>query len=107
MHVVFQPDAKVFPGVSGVTHFRVNQLGLRGPELQRAGPTYKIVAGGGSTTLSRMLDGPKSWPEQLMREMNARQQRMPVWDGKAGVNGHNAVHHITMLGELPVFGQAH
>ena len=106
MHVVFQPDPKVFPGVSGVTHFRVNQLGLRGPELQQAGSIYKIVTVGGSTTLSLMLDGPKTWPEQVMREMNARQQRMPVWVGNAGVNGHNAVHHLTMLRELPVLRQA-
>ena len=99
-HVVFQPDPAVFPGVSGVTHFRVNELGFRGPALNRADAAYTIVAVGGSTTLSLMLDGPKTWPEQLMQELNARQAKTPVWVGNAGVNGHTAVHHLTMLRHL-------
>ncbi|PYN31186.1 MAG: hypothetical protein DMD98_17545 [Candidatus Rokuibacteriota bacterium] len=105
-HVVFRPDPEVFSGVSGVAHFHVNELGLRGPTLDRAGSAYKIVAVGGSTTLSLMLDGSKTWPEQLMQEMNARQQGTRVWVGNAGVNGHTAVHHLTMLRHLTILAQA-
>jgi hypothetical protein len=104
--VVFRPDLRVFPGVSAVTHFRVNELGLRGPALDHPASVYKIVAVGGSTTLSLMLDGPKTWPEQLMEEMNAGQHQTAVWVGNAGVNGHTAVHHLTLLRHLPILRQA-
>jgi hypothetical protein len=106
LHLVFQPDPKVFPGISGITHFRVNELGLRGPALNDLHSAYKIVAVGGSTTLGLMLDDSKTWPEQLRQEMNTGQQKKRVWVGNAGVNGHNTIHHLTMLRHLTILRRA-
>ncbi len=99
--LTYQPDPRILPGVTGASHFSVNEVGLRGPSLPRQRPVYKIVAVGGSTTLCLMLDDIEGWPGQLMQEMNLRQRALPVWVGNAGVNGHTAVHHLTLLRTLP------
>ncbi len=105
MHFVSQPNTSVLPGVSQVAHFRVNELGLRGPSLPSQNHVYRIVAVGGSTTLCLLLDDAATWPQQLMQEMNTRQDRVPVWVANAAVNGHTVVHHLTMLQSLPILGE--
>lgn len=102
MRLVFDADPQIFPGASKVVHFRVNEFGLRGPDLPQGKDVYKIVALGGSTTLCLMLDDEKSWPAQLMEEMNQRQKVRTVWVSNAGVNGHTAAHHLVMLHSLPI-----
>ena len=105
MHYVSQPNTRILPGVSQVANFRVNELGLRGPSLPRRDHIYRIVAVGGSTTLCTLLDDAAAWPQQLMQEMNARQTIVPVWVANAAVNGHTAVHHLTLLQTLPILGE--
>jgi len=104
--LVFYPDRNSFPGVSSVSHFRANEFGLRGPSLPVGKDVYKIIAVGGSTTLCLMLDDQKTWPQQLMNEMNQQQGRHQVWVSNAGVNGHTAVHHLMMLRSIPFLSQA-
>jgi lysophospholipase L1-like esterase len=106
MRLVFRPDLSKFPGASPISHFRVNEFGLRGPSLPHDKREYKIIAVGGSTALCLMLDDEKTWPEQLMDDMNKQQNKMPVWVSNAGVNGHTAVHHLMMLRSLPILQKA-
>jgi lysophospholipase L1-like esterase len=106
MRLVFRPDLSKFPGVSPVSHFSANEFGLRGPTLPRNRHEFKIIAVGGSTTLCLMLDDQKTWPQQLMYDLNDRQTRIPVWVSNAGVNGHTAVHHLMLLRSMPILHQA-
>jgi len=106
LRLVFTADPHIFPGVSKVTHFRANEYGLRGPSLPGRKDIYKIVAVGGSTTLCLMLDDQATWPQQLMQELDNRQNKLEVWVANAGVNGHTVAHHLVTLGSLPILRQA-
>lgn len=102
---VLQPDPTLIPGIEGSARFTVNEVGLRGPSLQRGSSGYKIVAVGGSTTECANLDDSETWTHLLMVEMNSRQKRYSVWIANAGVSGHTTVEHLTLLQILPVLSQ--
>lgn len=94
-------DPAVTPGVSGLKHFTINQLGLRGPMPPKDGKAYRIMAVGGSTTICTNLDDTEEWPHQLMKAMNASENTRPVWVGNAGAAGRNTIHHIILMQWLP------
>ena len=103
---VFQPDSWGVTGVSGMTLFTVNKIGLRGPSLPAQADVYKIIAVGGSTTECLVLDDSKEWPHLIMEFLNNSQNKRPAWIANAGVSGHSTVHHLELLKTLPVFKQA-
>jgi lysophospholipase L1-like esterase len=94
------------PGISGIAHTTINELGLRGPALPPGGRVYRIIAVGGSTTESAELDDGQSWPQLVMDNLNRQQHSMPVWVANAGVSGHTTVHHLEMMRQLPALRQA-
>ena len=94
---VLRPDARIMPGVSGLSRFRVNSLGLRGEEPPTT-PAYRIVCVGGSTTECLYLDQEEAWPAQL--EARLRAAGRAVWVGNAGRSGHRTREHRLQVREL-------
>jgi len=105
LRTTYKMDTKLMPGVSSNVTFTVNRLGLRGPEMPSDRHTYKIIAVGGSSTECLALTDAKTWPQQLMDDLNQGQQIRPVWVGNAGASGHTALHHLVLLQNLPVLSQ--
>jgi lysophospholipase L1-like esterase len=62
----------------------------------------RIIAIGGSTTLSEFLDDSETWPHLLMQELNQRQNRTFVYAANAGMNGHNTADHLQLLNRFPL-----
>jgi hypothetical protein len=89
------------PGMGGVKHYTINELGLRGPMPPAHGKVYKIVAIGGSTTICSELDDSEEWPHVLMEDLNRPVTAVPAWVGNAGVSGFNSVNHIVLMQWLP------
>jgi lysophospholipase L1-like esterase len=98
-----RPDLRVFPGASEVVRFTTDDVGLRGPAWPNDNQTYKIVTVGGSTTENDYMDDRVDWSRLVMDEMNQTPGKRPVWVANAGINGHTAVHHLTLLRALPLF----
>lgn len=92
------------PGVSGVSRFEINSLGLRGDELAED-RTVRILALGGSTTECLFLDEAEAWPRLLQGHLAAAHKDETVWVGNAGRSGHNTWHHRLqaekLLAQLP------
>jgi len=102
---VLTPAPEFIPGVEGQATITFNEVGLRGPALPAGNAIYKIIAVGGSTTQCFYLDDSETWPSLAMTQLN-QQQRLPVWVGNAGVNGHTCAHHLAVLRSVPVLSQA-
>ncbi len=94
-------DPAIYPGVSGLKHFTINSLGLRGPLPPRQARAYRIVTIGGSTTICADLDDSETWPYLLMNDVNASQNAVSVWVGNAGATGLDTVNHIVLMQWLP------
>lgn len=90
-------DRMGFPGMHGIAHYSINELGLRGPSLRLARDAYRIITVGGSTTEAGDVDDPQAWPQKLMDELNRAQKRVPVWVSNAGMSGHATVDHLAMM----------
>lgn len=105
MHFRTAPSPEVLPGVEGIATFTTNQLGLRGDELP-ADDRYRILAIGGSTTISMYLDDSEAWPYALQTMLNgspAGGQR--VWVGNAGRSGQRLTEHLQVFeGLVPRLG---
>ncbi len=102
----FYPDTSALAGLSPVARFTVNDVGLRGSPFPHGVAAYRFIAVGGSSTLCPEQDDANTWPHLLMEELNRRQNRAPVWVANAGVNGHTAVEHLTLIRTLPVVATA-
>jgi lysophospholipase L1-like esterase len=94
---VLHPDPRILPGVSGISRFRINSLGLRGEEPPPT-PAYRIVCVGGSTTECQYLDQEEAWPARL--EARIRAAGHAVWAGNAGRSGHRTREHRLQVQEL-------
>ena len=90
----FHPSPEIMPGVSGVSRFEINSLGLRGDELSE-GRDLRILAVGGSTTECLYLDQTEAWPSLLQALLGPR-----VWVGNAGRSGAHTRHHRLQAEEL-------
>ena len=87
------PSEKISPGVSGVSAFSTNDLGLRGRPIEDE--KYKILTIGGSTTSDDILDDEETWSHQLMGFLNAEAGANEfVWVGSSGIAGKNSEHHV-------------
>ncbi len=101
---VFQPSEVSTPGVSGLSRFTTNSLGLRGPEL--GDERHRLLVMGGSTAACTALDDGEAWPEVMRERVNAlTHDPRFLWVANAGVDGKASRHHLMqatyLLPELP------
>lgn len=99
----FHPDPAIIPGVDNYSLYTTNAAGIRGDAYQENG-RYNILAIGGSTTETALLDDTKSWTHLLQEQLNRANGRPPsldpelsVWVGNVGRSGHGLVEHIHAL----------
>ena len=91
--MLFYPNEKVTPGVSGVTRLTTNEYGCRGPEY--AQQRLKLLTVGGSTTACTVLDDTEAWPQLLMDGVNRRAgDPKLLWVTNSGIDGKNSRHHV-------------
>jgi hypothetical protein len=95
-------DPRITPGITGKSTVTINRLGLRGTEPPQSGSPYRIITIGGSTTICTDLDDRETWQFLAQRQLNERLGDGYVWIGNAGVDGHTAVHHLSLLQRFPV-----
>lgn len=87
------------PGVSGVSHFRINAQGLRGDDLTED-RKVRLLALGGSTTECLFLDDSEAWPRLLQDHLATAHKDKAIWVGNAGRSGHNTWHHKVQAEKL-------
>ena len=95
--VVFHPRADIFNGISGPSHYVVNDAGIRGDQPPADGNRYRILAVGGSTTQLLYLDGPETWTHLVQRDLGQTASGSPVWVGNVGMSGTNARDHVVHI----------
>lgn len=99
---VFRPTPGTMPGLTNTATFRTNAEGLRGDGMP-AGPQYRILAIGGSTTECLLIDQDKAWPLALQKRLNDLGRR-EAWVGSAGKAGLSTrEHYMHMKYLLPQF----
>jgi hypothetical protein len=100
--VVFETDEQVKPGIrTGKKFFRVNNVGLRGPDWHPHDNSYKVVVTGSQEAESEYLDDSQDLGHLLMADFNA-QSKGTLWAASVAI-GHNTRDHLTILDTLPVF----
>jgi len=100
--VVSETDERVKPGIrTGKTFFRVNNVGLRGPDWHPHDNSYKVVITGSREAGSEYLDDSQDLGHLLMADFNAR-SKGTLWAASAAI-GHNTRDHLMVLDTLPVF----
>jgi hypothetical protein len=90
------PDAA--PGITGVSHYRVNRSGIRGREFG-GGPDsteFRILAVGGSTTQTPNLDDTETWTYLLEQDLGTAGGRR-AWVGNVGRSGFTTRDHVLHL----------
>jgi hypothetical protein len=104
VHHTFRPRPDIFPGAPPETHFTINKLGLRGPDLGKDGEETRVLTVGGSTTECLFQDDTKTWSARLGDLLTASAGRR-VWVGNAGLSGMRSGDHVLhakhLLAELP------
>lgn len=93
--VTLHPDQGGLFGISGPSRHTTSSLGLRGPEPAPTDELH-ILCVGGSTTACEYLDDDETWPQLLSAAFDGT----PTWVGNAGLSGHRAIDHVTLLGKL-------
>lgn len=101
LNKVFKPSSEIMPGISGLSRFSINSVGLRGDEPDPLA-TYRILTIGGSTTECLYLDQNETWPYLLQQALNQQAQPQRVWVGNGGMSGRTAWHHLAALEYLPL-----
>jgi lysophospholipase L1-like esterase len=99
----YYPSEALMPGVTGVSTFTTNSLGIRAPEFPENSDDYKVLCIGGSTTECLYLDDEETWPHLLCDSLN--QMRAPprvFWVGNAGITGHSSIHHLRFVENSPI-----
>ncbi len=96
LHMTFSPT---MPGLTGQSHFVINESGIRGRSFSSA-DRFRILAVGGSTTECLYLDETEAWPHVLEQELNEDFDPKPVWVGNVGKSGHDVEHHVLQVQKL-------
>ena len=97
MDRVHNTDPEIMPGIEGTARYRINSLGIRGPELPTDRSVPRVLCVGGSTTECLYLDEDEAWPRLLANSLAAAG---PVWVGSTGLAGYSTVHHLQFLEEF-------
>ena len=100
--VVTENDERVKPGIrTGKTFYRVNNVGLRGPDWHPHDNRYKVVVTGSREAGSEYLDDSQDLAHLLMVDFNA-QSGGTLWAASAAI-GHNTRDYLAVIDTLPVF----
>lgn len=99
----FTPDATELKGLSLKSNYRINSLGLRGPEPSAT--FLGVLCIGGTTTECVFLDDSKTWPSQLMASLNEAKSNQAIWVANAGQGSLATGHHLRFLEESPLTSQ--
>lgn len=99
----FRPNHDLLPDYTPETHFSINSVGLRGPELGRDDQELRVLAVGGSTTECMYHDDSKVWVRRIGEILGEGGKH--VWSAGAGRSGANTGDHVLqvryLLEELP------
>ena len=95
LEVQLYPEQAELFGISGETRHTTSSIGLRGPEPKTTDRLH-ILCVGGSTTACEYLDDQETWPQLLAAQF----PETPTWVGNAGLSGHRAIDHVTLLSKL-------
>lgn len=100
----YDPDPTITPGVNGISRFWTNSQGFQSDEFS-PDDDYRLLAIGGSTTMSILLDQTETWPQLLQDKLNAGNENFRVWVGNAGRRGRssreNLMHVKYLLPQYP------
>ena len=94
MHITFTPIERIHPGILGKSDFIINSFGIRGDEFSQ-NQDYRILAIGGSTTISEYLDQKETWAYLLQQELSEGSKN--VWVGNVGKSGFTSRSHIVQI----------
>ena len=87
-----------FAKVDRVVTTSYNNIGLRGPNYPADPDRFvKIIAVGGSTTICVNLTDGKTWPDLVLRDLQAARPDLALWLNNAGQNGHSTFGHQILL----------
>jgi lysophospholipase L1-like esterase len=86
-------------GVSIPSALTINAQGMRG-DLLNPSARYRLLAVGGSTTISVYLDDSVAWPYQLQTRLNAKLGAGATWVGNVGRPGHTTTQHLLQVEKL-------
>ena len=95
LEVQLYPEQAELFGIRGETRHTTSSIGLRGPEPKTTDRLH-ILCVGGSTTACEYLDDQETWPQLLAAQF----PETPTWVGNAGLSGHRAIDHVTLLSKL-------
>jgi lysophospholipase L1-like esterase len=100
LSIQFSPAPEAMPGVTGESHFVINEQGVRGRPF--GDEKLRILAVGGSTTECLFLDDTEAWPYLVEQELQAAlgQRSGDVWVGNVGKSGHTSDHHVLQVRHL-------
>lgn len=91
--------AEHIDGVSIPSALTINAQGMRG-DLLNPSARYRLLAVGGSTTISVYLDDSMAWPYQLQTHLNAKLGAGATWVGNVGRPGHTSAQHLLQVEKL-------
>jgi uncharacterized protein YjbI with pentapeptide repeats len=89
---VYPCDDPNFPSNEACPEVTINSLGFRGNEFEKEKPdnTFRIIAVGGSTTYSDMVQDSETWPVHLQKIINEKITGKKIEVINAGINAHRA-----------------
>ena len=91
------PPPGAFPGISGVSHFRVNAAGIRGRPFGDDRAEYRILAVGGSTTRCAALDDSETWTHLLEAQLGRTVDGRAAWVGNVGRDATTTRDHVLQM----------
>lgn len=103
LEYVFNPDPAIFQGISGESHFTINQFGYRGPQIKNHANEYRILIVGGSTSECLYLDDGETWPQKVMDKLGETKDGRKVVTMNIGKSGHGIRNNILALKYLPEY----
>lgn len=92
LHMTSRPAPGIMPGVTKEARFQTNSMGIRAEEIP-PGKVYKILALGGSTTESIMIDQSRTWPYLLQTYLN-ESNLGNIWVGNGGKSALSTRHFM-------------
>ena len=94
-----QPDPALVTGITGHSHYRTDEHGVRTMSSSGTSQTFRILCVGGSTTECTYLDDAETWAGRLMHTLNDGKSPGNVWVGNAGVSGFSTREHLKFIKE--------
>ncbi|MBF0216069.1 MAG: SGNH/GDSL hydrolase family protein [Candidatus Omnitrophica bacterium] len=96
IHRISYAATGVMPGIDGKIELSVNNLNLRGPEVDIEKKDIRILVAGGSTAECLYVSDKLTWPWRLQDKLADRLGKK-VFVGNAGRSGHFTLNHMELL----------